>query len=415
MIQAYTRITFLYFFLTSSQIILGQGISSSYANYFITSCKESYTGSSAYADKFCRCIFGMLEEQFSDENELEKWYEEQTMGAIRLFVLPCAVTGEELQMTLPSDYIESYAPESTYSTSDENILIEAYRETSDGLIPHFIQVASRTLTEVMTNSELIEDRISYTIDEVQEAIESKYSNCEVWYSEKRIFPNLGDVYYLSLRGVGQEDGLWQHAEIILFIRKEKIYRVTSVISDKRYLTSSIRIFGQAIKSISFVSDQGGLISEATSQIKDEFYPSKSVKIIFNRTEKDIVVERVAVLPLEGMDCNGAVFSGQNIASYAESKLLGHYSIVERRNLERVLDEQKLALSGLIYEKSAIEAGCNVGAQGIIFTEFGCLSGQKTIQLKLVDCQTSELYWSATGVNATVEETLDKVIKELTVE
>ena len=54
----------------------------------------------------------------------------------------------------------------------------------------------------------------------------------------------------------------------------------------------------------------------------------------------------------------------------------------------------IELSGLIYEKSAVEAGCNVGAQGIIFTEYGCLTGQETIQLKLVDCQTSELYWSA---------------------
>jgi hypothetical protein len=54
----------------------------------------------------------------------------------------------------------------------------------------------------------------------------------------------------------------------------------------------------------------------------------------------------------------------------------------------------------------------VGAQGIIFTEYGCLTGQETIQLKLVDCQTSELYWSATGVNATAKETLDKVREEL---
>lgn len=67
------------------------------------------------------------------------------------------------------------------------------------------------------------------------------------------------------------------------------------------------------------------------------------------------------------------------------------NIVERRNLERVLDEQKLAMTRIIYEKSAVEAGCNVGAQGIIFTEYGCLTGQETIQLKLVDCQTSELY------------------------
>ena len=135
-------------------------------------------------------------------------------------------------------------------------------------------------------------------------------------------------------------------------------------------------------------------------------------IAFNQVPKDIVVTTVAVLPIDGKDCNGQVVSGQDIASFTESSLLGLYNVVERRNLERVLDEQKLALSGLVYEKSAVEAGCNVGAQGIIFTEYGCLTGQETIQLKLVDCQTSELYWSCPGVNATATQTLDKVREEL---
>ena len=103
---------------------------------------------------------------------------------------------------------------------------------------------------------------------------------------------------------------------------------------------------------------------------------------------------------------------QDIASFTEGSLLGFYNVVERRNLERVLDEQRLALSGVLYEQSAVEAGCNVGAQGIIFTEYGCLTGQEIIQLKLVDCQTSELYWSTTEVNATAPETLDKVRQEL---
>ena len=96
-------------------------------------------------------------------------------------------------------------------------------------------------------------------------------------------------------------------------------------------------------------------------------------------------------------------------------LLDIYNIVERRHLEQVLYEQKLALTGIIYEESAVEAGCNVGAQGIIFTEHGCLAGQETIQLKLVDCQTSELFWSATGINATASEILNKVHQELEAE
>lgn len=140
--------------------------------------------------------------------------------------------------------------------------------------------------------------------------------------------------------------------------------------------------------------------------------SADAEISFNQVPKDIIVETVAVMPIDGKDCNGQTVSGQDIASFTEGSLLGLYNVVERRNLERVLDEQRLALSGILYEKSVVEAGCNISAQGIIFTEYGCLSGQETIQLKLVDCQTSELYWSATGVNATAQETLNKVRQEL---
>ena len=165
----------------------------------------------------------------------------------------------------------------------------------------------------------------------------------------------------------------------------------------------------AVVSIDAMAADGVVSPERATLTRNYSGPSD---VSFNQVPKDIVVTTVAVLPIDGKDCNGQVVSGQDIASFTEGSLLGLYNVVERRNLERVLDEQKLALSGLVYEKSAVEAGCNVGAQGIIFTEYGCLTGQETIQLKLVDCQTSELYWSATGVNATAKETLDKVREEL---
>ncbi|MDB4694355.1 hypothetical protein OAF30_02895 [Flavobacteriales bacterium] len=165
----------------------------------------------------------------------------------------------------------------------------------------------------------------------------------------------------------------------------------------------------AVVSIDATAADGEVSTDRAALIKNSSKPSD---VSFNQVPKDIIVTTVAVLPIDGKDCNGEMISGQDIASFTEGSLLGLYNVVERRNLERVLDEQKLALSGLIYEKSAVEAGCNVGAQGIIFTEYGCLTGQETIQLKLVDCQTSELYWSATGVNATAKETLDKVREEL---
>ena len=136
-------------------------------------------------------------------------------------------------------------------------------------------------------------------------------------------------------------------------------------------------------------------------------------IQFNSNPKDVVVELVSVVPVKGESCMGVERSGQELASVVEGSLLGIYDIVERRNLERVLDEQKLALSGILFEKSAVEAGCNIGAQGIVFTEFGCLSGRETIQVKLVDCQTSELYWSATGFGSSIVGVIEEIKLNLT--
>lgn len=135
---------------------------------------------------------------------------------------------------------------------------------------------------------------------------------------------------------------------------------------------------------------------------------------FNTNPKDVIVERVAVVAAEGMDCGGVLRPGQDLASYVEGSLLGYYEVVERRNLERVLDEQKLALSGIMFEKTTVEAGCNIGAQGIIFTEFGCIGGEETIQVKLVDCQTSELYWSATGHGSSILSVVKEIKKNLDV-
>lgn len=155
---------------------------------------------------------------------------------------------------------------------------------------------------------------------------------------------------------------------------------------------------------------GGAIGEgkAESRVREIGQLGNVGHVEFNSNPKDVIVERVAVVAAQGMDCGGVLRPGQDLASYVEGSLLGYYEVVERRNLERVLDEQKLALSGIMFEKSTVEAGCNIGAQGIIFTEFGCIGGEETIQVKLVDCQTSELYWSATGHGSSI---LD-VVKEI---
>lgn len=135
-------------------------------------------------------------------------------------------------------------------------------------------------------------------------------------------------------------------------------------------------------------------------------------IKFNGFDRVTSIDRIFVVAIEGQDCLDNIHDGQDIALLAESLLLGEYEILERRYFEQILEEQRLSASGLLNEKTAVELGLNAGSQGILFTEVGCLDGIRTINLKLVDCQTSEIYWSCIGIGTTPLETVQKVKEEL---
>ena len=130
--------------------------------------------------------------------------------------------------------------------------------------------------------------------------------------------------------------------------------------------------------------------------------------IFNDFERDSPIERIFIVGNTGIDCSGKTNDGQNIANLTESILLGSYDILERRHFEQILDEQRLAASGILLEETAVELGCNAGSQGIIFTEVGCLDGMQTINIKLVGCESSEIYWSCVGIGVSALETLNKI-------
>ena len=121
------------------------------------------------------------------------------------------------------------------------------------------------------------------------------------------------------------------------------------------------------------------------------------------------ISKVAVIGKESKLCDGNIDNGQGLAELVEGELLGLYGVVERRHLTDILEEQRLAMGGLIFEDSDFaKAGCLTGAQGTVLTSYGCLQGQTKIQVKLVDCSTSDLYWSATGINVSEFELLDEL-------
>jgi hypothetical protein len=125
------------------------------------------------------------------------------------------------------------------------------------------------------------------------------------------------------------------------------------------------------------------------------------------------ISKVAVIGKESTLCDGTKDDGQGLAELVEGELLGLYGVVERRHLEEILDEQRLAMSGLLFEDTDFaNAGCLAGAQGTVLASYGCLQGKTKLQVKLVDCSTSDLYWSATGLDVSEFDLLDALRSKL---
>lgn len=151
--------------------------------------------------------------------------------------------------------------------------------------------------------------------------------------------------------------------------------------------------------------------DASSKIQNREYDNNNIRI---RTSNEASsISKVAVIGKASTLCDGSTDDGQGLAEVVEGELLGIYGVVERKHLEEILDEQKLALSGLLFEDSDLaQAGCLAGAQGTVLVSYGCLQGKTKLQVKLVDCSTSDLYWSATGFDVSEFDLLGALRMEL---
>ena len=69
---------------------------------------------------------------------------------------------------------------------------------------------------------------------------------------------------------------------------------------------------------------------------------------------------------------------------------GKFTVVERTNLEKVLQEQKLGLSGAIETEKAVSVGKLLGAQLLTMGSINKLGGSYQISVRLVDAETSEV-------------------------
>ena len=84
-----------------------------------------------------------------------------------------------------------------------------------------------------------------------------------------------------------------------------------------------------------------------------------------------------------------------MADYLNASLLSKYQIVNRDELDLLIEEQKLSLSGLIQEEKSVEVGNLIGANYTLLSSYQCVEKSNiNLTLKLINCETSEIEWVA---------------------
>ena len=83
-------------------------------------------------------------------------------------------------------------------------------------------------------------------------------------------------------------------------------------------------------------------------------------------------------------------------------------VIERQDLRRLLEEQALAVSGLVDDDTAIEIGKLLGAQYMVFGS-ATISGEMRLDMRAVDVETSEILEVQKLVGAP-EELLDILVR-----
>lgn len=124
------------------------------------------------------------------------------------------------------------------------------------------------------------------------------------------------------------------------------------------------------------------------------------------------IDRIFIIPGESEGCSGGELTSESVVTLAEMQLGQVYTILERKYLDRVLEEQRLGMSGLVFQNSAVDAGRLQGSQGVVFCSVGCIQSREIINIKLVDCQEGVQQWNASGVNADIFKLLSTILEEL---
>ncbi|MDA0939942.1 MAG: hypothetical protein O2990_02965 [Bacteroidetes bacterium] len=169
------------------------------------------------------------------------------------------------------------------------------------------------------------------------------------------------------------------------------------------------LLGQSLKTYSFSFDEESSVSyfkEITDRSFEQFMeaepdPQKRELpngMTFEYGNDSKSISAVFVSGSRGTTCSATDTDGEGLAQLVSARLMGAYDIIDRSNLSFVLEEQKQGLSGIFDESTVGEMGRLIGAEGVLVCGESCVGGRSILTIKLLNCQTLEQAWIASGLD-----------------
>jgi len=153
-----------------------------------------------------------------------------------------------------------------------------------------------------------------------------------------------------------------------------------------------------------------------------FYSCGGPSRISVQVQKPASVSMPGVKKIAVVDFIGQNRSGSQIATLTQSMLLKteHFSILERDKLKRILEEQNMAMSGIVDDATAVEAGKLLGVDALIFgevTTYEVEPDQKRIKKEKEKKKTGKYRWVEKKDKKTgkIKKVKEEIIEEVWVE
>lgn len=144
------------------------------------------------------------------------------------------------------------------------------------------------------------------------------------------------------------------------------------------------------------------------ELSKKVYPNVMLSVVDNLSS----LKSVFILGLNSTKCDGTSSSADGLAQLAALKLMNKYTLLERSQLEALIEEQKLGASGLVEESTIVDLGKIQGSDGIVLCQESCVGGSPMQTVKLLNCVTGEQEWIASSFDSNAINIFEAILQEL---